>query len=959
LISSVSKKHGSEPAMTEVTDLSSLANGQSLPLSTSSPRALLLLSAVLLIFSLQLVSCGGGNNSAPPPPSISVSIAPSPVNVQAGIGAQQFTATVTNTTNTAVTWQVNGVTGGNATVGTISASGLYTAPASVPNPAAVTVSAISVADPSRSGNASVTVTAPISVSVAPTSKTLNVGKSQQFTATVTNDPSVQGVTWRVSGVTGGNATVGTISASGLYTAPAAVPNPAIVSVTAVSVRDPSRSAAASVTILPAISVSVAPNAAGVPVSTQKQFTAAVQNDFSTLGVSWTLSGAGCLGSACGTLTSVTTASATYNAPGAVPNPATVSLTATSLADNTKTGTATITVVTSPTNISLVLTPNRGGLTVSQSLAFTAVVTGDTLNQGVVWSSTGGTLSNQAAFTASFSSATAGAFAITAKSVADSTKSASATIGVTDLQGIFSWRGMEGDNTRQGVNSKEYALTPSNVSGTTFGKLFSCPVDGFVFAQPLYFANLAIPGKGTHNVVFVATEKDIVYAFDADSNANPCVPLWQKTLVPLGESVVSAGDLPCSVLGPDSGITGTPVIDPVTQTLYVSAFTKNTAGTQFFHRLHALSLADGAEKFSGPATIQASVPGTGMGSVGGTLSFDSMSGRLHLQRAGLLLARGVVYITWASYCDNMPYHGWVIGYNSSTLQQAGKFTVTPNGSDIGGEGGIWMSGAAPSADASGNIFLSVGNGTFDNITSAIPPVAPNLDFGDSVLKLAPSGSTLAVTDFFTPADQAALNAVDDDLGSAGVVLFSSGTSTFALTGGKNGHIYLFDQANLGRYQKGPGGTDASLQNLSVIASEGFRSTPAFFNNTAYIAGQASPLFAIPFDPIAKLLQTPPYSAAQQSAAVFGAFGPSPVISAAPGASSGIVWILDIGPSPDTPVGPAVLRAYDSSNMSNVLYRSDALVADAAGKAVKFTVPVVANGKVYVGTQTELDVYGLLP
>jgi hypothetical protein len=941
--------------MTEVTDLSSLANGRSRPLSTSSPRALLLLSAGLLFFSLQFVSCGGGNNSAPPPPSISVSIAPSPVNVQAGIGAQQFSATVTNTTNTAVTWQVNGVTGGNATVGTISASGLFTAPGSVPNPATVTVSAISVADPARSGNASVTVTAPISVSVAPTSKTLNVGKSQQFTATVTNDPSVQGVTWRVNGVTGGNATVGTISASGLYTAPAAVPNPANVSVTALSVRDPSRSAAASVTILPAISVSVAPNAAGVPVSTQKQFTATVQNDFSTLGVSWTLSGAGCLGSACGTLTSVTTASATYNAPGAVPNPATVSLTATSLADNTKTGTATITVVTSPTNISVVLTPNRGGLTVSQSLAFTAVVTGDTLNQGVVWSSTGGTLSSQTAFTASFSSATAGAFAITATSVIDSTKSASATIGVTDLQGILSWRGMEGDNTRQGVNSKEYALTLSNVSGTTFGKLFSCPVDGFVFAQPLYIANLAIPGKGTHNVVFVATENDSLYAFDADSAACSAVWLTVKiTLAGAGEGPAPSGDVSSSNIGPTVGITGTPVIDPVAKTLFLVATSKNNSTGAIIQRLHAIDITTGQQKPNSPATISAQVTGNGSGTSAGKISFDP---RRNNQRPGLLLLNGVVYIAWASHDDVPIYHGWVIGYNATTLQQAAAFSPTPNGATNGGlEGGIWMSGAPPSADAGGNIYLSVGNGTFDDINSIVPPPATNNDFGDSVLRLTPAGTTLAVADFFTPANQDFLNQFDFDLGSSGVVLFSSGASSFALTAGKDGDIYLLDQASLGRFK--PGGPDAVLQRTNLVNPEGFRCTPAFFNNKVYIAGENGPLLALPFDAVQKKISTPPCAPCQQTVETYGGYGASPVISAQ-GIANGVVWVLDIGPVANTPAGAAILRAYDASDLTKLLYRSDAKPADAAGLAVKFTVPAVANGKVYVGTQTKLDVYGLLP
>ncbi|HEY6271778.1 MAG TPA: hypothetical protein VIX19_07280, partial [Terriglobales bacterium] len=688
-------------------------------------------------------------------------------------------------------------------------------------------------------------------------------------------------------------------------------------------------------------------------------TATVSNS-SNQNVTWSLSGTGCSGASCGTLSSTTSNPVTYTAPTMVPS-STVLLTATSVADNTKSGNAVITVTSGgPPSVNVSLTPLRGGLTISETLAFTATVAGS-MNTGVTWTASGGAFSSSTANPVTYTApATAGIYTITATSAADGTASASATIGVTNLAGYYSWRGPESDTTRQGINLKEYALTTaptSTVKSSTFGKLFSCPVDGFVFAEPLYVANLSIGGV-KHNVVYVATENDSLYAFDADSPS--CKAVWSTASVSLlvaGETAANSGDAGEVSLGPLIGITSTPVIDPTTNTLYAVAVSE-TAGSTFVQRLHAIDITTGKEKFSGPVVISASVAGSGSGSSGtpAMISFDPL--RNH-QRPGLLLSNGAVYIAWASHDDNPIYHGWVIAYNASTLKLTAAFSPTPDGSASGGlEGGIWMTGAAPAADSSGNIYVSVGNGTFDDITDTIPPVAPNDDFGDSILKLKLAGSSLSVSDFFTPDDQMALDTGDIDLGSTGVVLLPDLTGAspthLMFCGGKDGHIYLINRDMLGEFVNSHNNVVQFFQ-LSGDTSNGFRSTPAFFNNFLYGAGFGDPLMAVTFSPSTRQFSATP---AFQSAESYGGFGTTPMVSAQ-GTSNGIVWTIGYGPDQGSPSSPAILRAYDATNLTTLYDSSQQGSRDTAGLAVKFTVPTVANGKVYVGTQTELDVYGLLP
>jgi hypothetical protein len=499
-----------------------------------------------------------------------------------------------------------------------------------------------------------------------------------------------------------------------------------------------------------------------------------------------------------------------------------------------------------------------------------------------------------------------------------------------------------DNARTGQNLSETTLTPANVNPNGFGLLFVQPVDGYIYAQPLYVPNVSIGGQ-THNVAFVATENDSVYAFDADSAAGAnASPLWHVSFInpPSVTTVDSVNDIACTDLVPQIGITGTPVIDTSTGTLYVVAKTKENGG--FFQRLHALDIATGNEKFGGPVAIQATMPGTGDGSAGGQVSFDALHQN---QRPGLLLWNGVVYITWAAHCDHPPFHGWVLGYNASNMRQVVVWNATPNGSD----GGVWQSGGGPAADSAG-IYFATGNGTFDANTGGT-------DWGDTILKMSPpSGGTLRVLSSFTPFNQDVLSENDTDLGSGGVVLLpdlpaGSPHQHLLVLAGKQGTIYLVDRDNMGGYNST---TDQVVQELSG-ATGSFYGMPAYWNNTVYLGGQNDNLKAFSFNAGGSGLLSS--SAVSYSPESFVYPGPTPSISAN-GSGNGIVWAIQTDAFASN--GPAVLHAYDAANLANELYNSTQNGSrDTPGPAVKFAAATVARGKVYVGTATQLAVFGLLP
>lgn len=505
-----------------------------------------------------------------------------------------------------------------------------------------------------------------------------------------------------------------------------------------------------------------------------------------------------------------------------------------------------------------------------------------------------------------------------------------------------------DNARSGVQSHETILTPSNVNAASFGKLFTLPVSGHVFAQPLYMSGLTMADGTTHNVLFVATEQDYLYALDADGNNPAQGYLWRDSLVGAGETFLSYKDFGGYSIYPDIGITSTPTIDPATSTLYVLTRSKTTTTptVQYIQRIHALNLADGTEKMNGPTVIKATVPGTAGGS--STISFDPF---LENQRTGLLLAptpsgssAASVFIAWASLGDSGPYHGWVLSYNAADLsQQTGAWADTPNGV----AGGIWQSGGGLSSDGKGHIFVADGNGTFD-VNSSGP------DYGDSVVSLAVNGNTLAPNSFFTPVDQNSLSAADNDMGTSSVMLLPTQTGpiqNLAVTADKSGTIYLLNSDNLGGYSATG---NPSLQRFNIGYS--ILTSPAFFNNMMYLAGEAGPLSAWTFTPSTELFSTTPVSS---STAIYGCndcggAGTTPVISAN-GTSNAVLWALD---NSGREKSPAILRAYDPLNLQNVLYSSDqaAKNRDTAAIAVKFTSPVVVNGHVYVGGVNAVTVYG---
>ena len=597
--------------------------------------------------------------------------------------------------------------------------------------------------------------------------------------------------------------------------------------------------------------------------------------------------------------------------------------------------------TAPATVSVSIGPASVTLNTSHTQQFTASVTG-TSNTAVTWTVDGiaggnatvGVISTTGLYTAP---AAAGNHTVTATSVADTTKSDSATVSVvvvsSSLSGVFTYHN---DNRRTGLNANETILTPSNVNATNFGKKFTYNLDGYMYAQPLYVSNLVFP-SGVHNVVYAVTENDTVYAFDADGQSSS--PLWKMSFInPVaGVTAVPSADISAEYMGPTIGITATPVIDQTTKTIFVEAFTKEN--TAHVHRLHALDLITGQEKFGGPVIITATTNGSGAGSVGGTLNFRPGQ---HC-RPGLLLLNGVVYVTYASIEDVPPYHGWIMGYapnsSSNSMPQVAVFNPTPDGSS----GGIWSVGAL-TADSNGNIFTATGNGSFNG----------NTNFGDSIIKLATTGGVLQLNDYFTPFNQTALESADLDLGAAGVLILPDQPGLhphMLLASGKEGKIYVIDRDAMGHFQSG-----SDSQILQVITGQlgAVLSSPAYWNNTVYYSSFNSPLKSFVLNN-GQLSTTP----SSQSSVTFG-YPESPVISAN-GATNGIVWIPQhIGGS------NGVLRAFNAANLSQELYNSNTNVArDGIGNVPGFGTATVFNGKVYVSTknltdgQAKLFIFGLLP
>lgn len=553
-------------------------------------------------------------------------------------------------------------------------------------------------------------------------------------------------------------------------------------------------------------------------------------------------------------------------------------------------------ITSP----LTITPAAATTTAGMTQQFTA-------SQPSAWSTTCGTIDTTGLFTAPSS---AGSCTITATATGGAGYTATAVDTVVSATPTaLNYTTYKNDNARDGLQSQETILTPSNVNSTSFGQVFASFVDGKVWTQPLYMSAVNVNGVN-HNLVFVGTSMDTMYAFDGDTGTQ----VWKTSLLGTGETYAVGNTLHSTVL-PYVGITGTPVIDPATNTLYVVAESVTSAGV-YFHRLHALDVASGAEKFGGPVMID-------------TTDWNAQQ---HLQRPALLLANGNVYISFGSNGDYDPYHGWMFAYNAANLSQVAAWDVTPEAD----AGAIWMGGSGPAADANGNIFVVTANGDWDGSTQ----------WGQSVVKLSP---TLDVVDYFTPYAHNVQTADDKDLGSGGIILLPANSGPYpnlAMVCSKLNTIYSVNRDNLGQIGTS---TDNVVQQVvgqlggtsgNQVGDKCF-STAAYWNNNVYFMGNNDVLKQFSLNPSTSMMSSTPV---YQDTTVFAFPGGQPVVSSN-GNSNAIVWAMNFGTKS--------LYAFDATNVSNVLYTSPALTS-----AVKWSVPTVVNGHVYVGVNQKLVAFGLL-
>jgi hypothetical protein len=592
-------------------------------------------------------------------------------------------------------------------------------------------------------------------------------------------------------------------------------------------------------------------------------------------------------------------------------------------------------------------PSDQTVTTGQSATFT-VVAGGSAPLGYQWQKNGVAISgaNSASYrTPAPTLLDSGSkFAVEITNSLGKATSNPASLTVHDPVDVLTWHN---DNARTGQNLGETFLTPANVNSTTFGKVGFFPVDGKVDAQPLFLANVPVSSQRTHNILYVATEHDSVYAFEADTGA----VIWQVSLLGAGET--PSDDFGINAVTPEIGITATPVIDRTrgpNGALYAVAMSKNPAGTAYYQRIHALDIATGAELFGGPTTIQAKYPGTGEQSDGQYVYFNSMQ---YKERSALLLSNGIVYTSWCSHEDHEPYTGWIIGYDASTLTQSRVLDTTPNG----GLGAFWNSGSGPAADSAGNIYLLAANGTFDPVLDAggFPSQG---DYGNAFLKVSPSGGyqNLTVVDYFEMMNELDENKADIDLGSGGVMLLpdskdhANNVWHLAVGAGKDGNIYVVNRDSMGKFDPLVNHIHQTVLGY-LEGGDGLVQTefgaPAYFNNTVYYGGVGDYIkgFAITNAQL-------PDAATQQGNLTYIYPGATPSISANE-SENAIVWAVRNST-------PADLHAYDATNLANELYNSAQAPnsRDEFGPGNKFITPTIANGRVYVGTPTGVAVFGLL-
>jgi hypothetical protein len=636
-------------------------------------------------------------------------------------------------------------------------------------------------------------------------------------------------------------------------------------------------------------------------------------------------------------------SASYTTPATVAgdNAATFRVVVTNSAGNATSNAATLTVTSTPVGPSITTQPADQTVTVGQTATFSVVATG-TAPLTYQWQKNSANISGatSASYTtpATVSGDSGAAFrVIVTNSVTNITSNAATlTVNPVVVSNGTDVTTYHNDIARTGQNTTETVLTQANVNSATFGLLRNLPVDGLVDAEPLYLSQLSVSGT-THNVVFVATEHDSVYAFDSDTGTQ----LWKVSLLGSGET--TSDNRGCGQVTPEIGITSTPVIDRtagVHGILYTVAMSKTS--TTYFQRLHALDITTGAELEGGPVTVVASYPGTGQNSSGGEVIFDP---KQYKERAALLLLNGVIYTSWASHCDDQPYTGWIMGYNQTTLAQTTVLNVTPNGS----EGSIWQSGGGLVADPQGNIYALVANGTFDTTldTNGFPN---KQDFGNGFVKVSTAGGILKVVDYFNMMNTTSESGSDTDLGSGGAMVLpdlaygTGATLNLAVGAGKDGNLYVVNRNNMGKWNAN---SNNVYQELAGAVPNGVFGVPAYFNNTVYYCDQNNNLKAFAISN-GKLSTTP-----VQTAASFQYPGILPSVSAN-GTSNGIVWGIEN-------TGTAVLHAFAANNLAQELYNSNQATGgrDQFGSGNKYVTPMIADGKVFAGTSNSVAVFGLLP
>ena len=603
--------------------------------------------------------------------------------------------------------------------------------------------------------------------------------------------------------------------------------------------------------------------------------------------------------------------------------------------------ATLTVSQSPVAPSITTQPANQTVTAGQTAAFSVVATGTT-PLSYQWQKNNVNISGATGVSYTTPPTVSGDSGATFRViVTNSVKSVTSNSATLTVNPVVTGPGTDvttyhNDVARTGQNTTETILTQANVNSATFGLLRNLMVDGRVDAEPLYLSQLSISGVA-HNVVFVMTEHDSAYAFDADTGAQ----LWHVSLLKSGET--TSDPRSCDQVSPEIGITSTPVIDRAAGThgiIYVVAMSKN--GSTYFQRLHALDVTTGAELLGGPVTVQATYPGTGANSSGGQVVFDPAQ---YKERAALLLLNGIVYTSWASHCDISPYTAWIMGYNQTTLAQTSILNLTPNGF----EGSIWQSGGGLAADASSNIYALIANGTFDTTLDANG--FPNKqDYGNAFVKVSTTGGTLKVADYFNMSNTVSESGADTDLGSGGPMVLPDGNYGtgsalhLAVGAGKDGNIYVVDRGNMGKWNASANNV---YQELDNAVPNGVWGVPAYFNNAVYYCDVNATLKSFSISS-GKLSSTP-----VQTGASFTYPGILPSVSAN-GTSNGIVWGIEN-------TGTAVLHAFKADDLTQELYNSDQASSgrDHFGSGNKFITPMIADGKVFAATTNSVAVFGLLP